>query len=101
MNPASLSLTFAIDPDEPAGTLEAVLAIARRGGVTLACASFTASGRDARARLRLSSSEPDRLDLFLARLHHVVGVSQVLCDYPVSASFTTSDTRELASCLSG
>lgn len=95
MNPASLSLTFAVDQDEPAGTLEAVLAIARRGGVTLASMDFADTGKQARASLRLTSDEPDRLDLFLTRLHNVIGVSQLACHDKVSASFTHSFPLEL------
>lgn len=80
MTSATLSLTFAIDQDEPAGTLEMVLATARRGGVTLAGLNFTDIGRHARARLLLASDEADRLDLFLARLHNIIGVSSIACD---------------------
>jgi acetolactate synthase regulatory subunit len=77
MNSATLTTTFDIATDEPAGTLEAVLAIARRGGVQLAALHFAAAGHERRAILTLASDEPDRLDLFLTRLHNVIGVSGI------------------------
>lgn len=96
MNPASLSLSFAVDQDQACGTLEAVLAIARRGGVTLARMDYADIGKHARASVRLTSEEPDRLDLFLTRLHNVIGISQVICENTVPASLTHSMPLELA-----
>lgn len=77
MNLATLSLTFSVDQDEPMGILEAVLAIARRGGVSLNELSFTDPG-NARASIRLQSDEAERLDLFLARLHNAIGVRDII-----------------------
>jgi hypothetical protein len=67
-----LTVTFFIDPDDSLGTLEAVLAIARRGGLQLAALEL-----HVRARLDLHAPDPDLLDLFLARLHRQIGVDAI------------------------
>jgi hypothetical protein len=101
MNSAALTLTFHISRDEPAATLEAVLAIARRGGVHLSAMRFADLVHDRHAILTLASDEPDRLDLFLARLHNLIGVSDINCDKGLSGSFTVPLADETGLCVSG
>ena len=67
-----LTVTFSIDPGDALGTLEAVLAIARRGGLQLGALELRSH-----ARLELRAPDPDLLDLFLARLHNQIGVQEL------------------------
>jgi hypothetical protein len=67
-----LTVTFSIDPGDTLGTLEAVLAIARRGGLQLGTLELRSQ-----ARLELRAPDPDLLDLFLARLHKQIGVQEL------------------------
>lgn len=72
-----LALTFSIDPQHTLDTMEAVLAIARRGGLQLGALQLGPRAQDGRAYLELQAPDPDLLDLFLARLHNLIGVADI------------------------
>jgi hypothetical protein len=73
MNDYRLPLTFSLDPDSLLDTLEAVLAIARRGNLRLARLQMEGGA----VALELDAHDPDLLDLFGARLHNVIGVHEI------------------------
>jgi len=73
-----LALTFAIDQQYTLDTLEAVLAIARRGGLQLSALDLHSGEQDDRAAIELTAPDPDRLELFLARLRKLIGVSEIV-----------------------
>ena len=73
MNDYRLPLTFSLDPDRVLDTLEAVLAIARRGNLRLARLQLDSGA----VALELDAHDPDLLDLFGARLHNVIGVHDI------------------------
>ncbi len=73
MNSAHLHLTFSLDHESTFDTLEAVLAIARRGRLRLAGLHL----QEVRVALDLHASERDLLDLFEARLRNVIGVHDI------------------------
>ena len=77
MNDAHLTLTLDIEPDDTLGTLETVLATARRGGLQLDHLQFTLQPRGAAVQLAVSADESDRLDLFALRLGNLFGIRQV------------------------
>ncbi len=68
-----LPLSFSVDNDAIFDTLEAVLAIARRGGLHLSSLHLH-DGNSGRVCMELLAPEPCPLDLFVARLHNVIGV---------------------------
>lgn len=72
-----LALTFTIDRQATLDTMEAVLAIARRGGLQLAALQLRTRAHDDSAYLELLAPDPDLLDLFLARLGNLIGVSDI------------------------
>jgi hypothetical protein len=80
MNTALLPLTFTLDRDATLDTLEAVLAIARRGGLQLTSLEC----RQQQVALELAAPDSDLLTLFQNRLHNVIGVNDIL----VSEIFT-------------
>lgn len=73
MNNHRLPLTFSLDPDSLLATLEAVLAIARRGNLRLARLQLDGGA----VALELDAHDPDLLDLFGARLSNVIGVYEI------------------------
>ncbi|MEJ7804501.1 MAG: hypothetical protein WKG03_01070 [Telluria sp.] len=75
MTSTCLTLTFSVEPDSTLDTLEAVLAIARRGGLRLS--GLVHAGRTSRCCMHLLAPEPDLLDLFEARLRNVIGVHDI------------------------
>lgn len=79
MNPTTLSLSFCIDHADPMSTLEAVLATARRGGLTLARLTFTEGPMVHQALIGVQANEPDQLELFLLRLNNLLDISKVAC----------------------
>lgn len=74
MTSACLPISFSIDNQSTLDTLEAVLAIARRGGLRLARLQLQASATDDRVSLELLADEPGLLELFDARLRNLIGV---------------------------
>ena len=78
MNDAKLSLNFQFPTADTFDTLEAVLAIARRGGLHLRAMRVSApSVHRMSAFLQLEAHEGDLLDLFIARLQNLFCVEDV------------------------
>jgi hypothetical protein len=77
MNDTHLPVSFSVDKDRTLDTVEAVLAIARRGGLRLGAMQLRSRESDDRVYLELHAPEPDLLDLFMARLHNQVGVDAI------------------------
>lgn len=77
MDSSSLSLAFSIDHVDTFGTLETVLAIARRIGLELTAMSFDISCLGPSAALSLRTDDADKLDLFTLRLGNVIGVCDI------------------------
>jgi acetolactate synthase regulatory subunit len=72
-----LPLSFCIEKECPIGTLEAVLATARRGGLQLVSLTMQqGDGRESVA-LELAATDRDLLDLFCRRLENIVDVSAI------------------------
>ncbi|SHG46254.1 hypothetical protein [Massilia sp. CF038] len=90
MNPNRLPLVFSLDRDHPLDTLEAILAIARRGNVHLTRLQVERT----EVAMELGADDPDLLSLFSARLHNVIGIY----DIRLSESFTFSPQETLALC---
>jgi len=72
-----LTVTFSVDPAHAFDTLEAVLAIARRGGLQLGALDYCRH-----ARVDLLAPDPRLLDLFLARLCNQIGVDAIVPSRP-------------------
>ncbi len=79
MDTTTFSLTFSIARCDPMGTLEAVLATARRGGIELVSLTFAEGSHTDTAAMRVRSDEADRLELFLLRLGNLFDVSNLVC----------------------
>jgi hypothetical protein len=79
MNESLLPVNFSVDKDRTLDTMEAVLAIARRGGLRLGAMQLRSLDQDDRVYLELHAPDPDMLDLFMARLHNQIGVA-ILAD---------------------
>lgn len=77
MNNAHLTLTLDLESDDTLGTLETVLATARRGGLQLDHLQFTLAPQGAAVHLAVCAEESDRLDLFALRLDNLLGVRSV------------------------
>lgn len=77
MNLTTLSLTCAVGQDDPLGTLESMLSIARRGGLQLASMQADHVPQALNVTLVLQAQEAERLELFLARLGNAIGVADV------------------------
>jgi acetolactate synthase regulatory subunit len=77
MNDSLLPLSFSVEKDHTLGTMEAVLAIARRGGLRLGAMQLRSREADDRIYLELLAPEPDLLNLFMARLQNQVGVDSI------------------------
>ena len=86
MNPTTLSLSFCIDHADPMSTLEAVLATARRGGLTLARLTFTEGPKVYQALIGVQADDPDQLGLFQLRLNNLLDISNVACHRPPDIS---------------
>lgn len=78
MTDAHLPLTFSVASGDTLDTLEAVLAIARRGGLRLAAMQVAPCTDADQVYLDLRAGEPDLLTLFLARLHSLFCVSDIV-----------------------
>lgn len=77
MNDPHLPLRFSVPKRATLDTLEAVLAIARRGGLQLAALELDSSAADDIVSLNLRASETDLLDLFMTRLHNVIEITEI------------------------
>ncbi|MDQ1833626.1 hypothetical protein [Massilia scottii] len=77
MNDSHLPLSFSVPKTATLDTLEAVLAIARRGGLQLAALELDSRTSDDTIFLNLRAPDPDLLDLFMARLHNVIGIADI------------------------
>jgi hypothetical protein len=75
-------LTFFVDKGQTLDALEAALAIARRGGLQLAGLQLRSREQDDAVDLCLQAGEPGLLDLFLARLHNVIGIAGIDVNTP-------------------
>ncbi len=75
-----LPLTFSLDADHALDTLEAILAIARRGNLRLARLHVQHST----VALELGADDADLLALFSARLHNVIGVHDITVSAPLT-----------------
>lgn len=75
-------LTFIVDKGQTLDALEAALAIARRGGLQLAGLQLHSRERDDAVDLCLHAGEADLLELFLARLHNVIGIAAIDVNTP-------------------
>lgn len=81
MNDAHLSLTFCLPDTDTLDTLEAVLAIARRGSVRLATMQVSpCDTRRQQVAIALRAAEPDLLELFLARLRNLYCIDDITLD---------------------
>ena len=98
MTCAHLPLTFSVDNDTTFDTLEAVLAIARRGGLRLSRLHVQAAAPADLVSMDLLADDPDLLALFAARLNNVIGVADVdtrpctlhICAPSLSAELTAA-----------
>jgi hypothetical protein len=81
MNDSHLPLRFSVPKRATLDTLEAVLAIARRGGLHLAGLELDSSAAHDTVFLDLRAIEPDLLDLFMTRLHNVIEIIDI-CPLP-------------------
>jgi acetolactate synthase regulatory subunit len=70
-------LTFLVDKRQTIDALEATLAIARRGGLQLCALQLRSREQHDAIYLELQASEPNLLDLFLARLRNVIGIGAI------------------------
>ena len=70
-------LTFFVDKGQTLDALEAALAIARRGGLQLSSLQLRSGAADDAVYLCLQAGEPGLLELFLARLHNVIGIAGI------------------------
>lgn len=77
MNHAHRPVSFSVDKDLTLDTMEAVLAIARRGGLRLGALQLRSQDHSDRVYLELLAPEPDLLDLFMARLSNQIGVEAI------------------------
>ncbi len=81
MNPArplpQLQVAFSLHKADTLDVIEAVLAIARRGGLQLQALQLRSRSSDDAAFLALAAPDTDLLDLFLHRLHNVIGVHDI------------------------
>lgn len=100
MTSPTLSLSFCIGPDDPLGTLENVLATARRGGLALSSLHVRNRAQALQVGLLLAGPDSERLALFAHRLRNLHEVHDVACQEILSAGFTAETTDELAQSLS-
>lgn len=100
MTAPTLSLSFSIGPEDPLGTLENVLATARRGGLALANMHVRNGSAGLHVAMLLAAPDRDRLDLFAHRLHNLYEVGNVNCHEDVSDIFTPPCNDQQAHALS-
>lgn|GEM_PF-3251718 len=104
MTDAYLALRFSVSPADTLDTLEAALAIARRGGLQLAGihvqapAACHANPGD-EVLLQLRAADADRLELFLTRLRNLYCAQKIVvltapCRSP--GTFDTHQTEQAA-----
>ena len=72
-----LPLTFCVEKECPIGTLEAVLATARRGGLHLVSLHVQQGDFTDMVAIELGATERHLLDLFYRRLENIVNVSAI------------------------
>lgn len=84
MDPTTLSLNFCVARNDPMSTLEAVLATARRGGLTLTGFTYTAGDDRHSAAIEVQADDANRLELFVLRLGNVIDISNVTAHGPAS-----------------
>jgi acetolactate synthase regulatory subunit len=77
MNANHLPLSFKIEKDSTLDVMEAVLAIARRGGLQLGALQMRSHPQADAVFLELLAPEADLLALFLTRLRNVIGVHDI------------------------
>ncbi|NHZ60712.1 hypothetical protein [Massilia genomosp. 1] len=78
MNDSHLPLHFSVPKAATLDTLEAVLAIARRGGLHLAALELDSSAADDDVIfLQLRAIDPDLLALFMTRLRNVIEIIDI------------------------
>ncbi len=75
-------LTFFVDKRQTLDALEAALAIARRGGLQLAGLQLDSRNGDDVVHLCVQADEADLLNLFLSRLHNVIGIAAIDVNTP-------------------
>ncbi len=107
MTTSRLPFTFSVDKATPFDTLEAVLASARRGGLTLVNMRAHATDGAVRVSIELLAQERDLLDLFAARLGNLVDVFDIQdqdkddanCKLSVDALYNraANNTKEIVS----
>lgn len=107
MTTSRLPFTFSVDEATPFDTLEAVLATARRGGLTLVNIRAHATAGAVRVSIELLAQERDLLDLFAVRLRNLVDVFDMQdqdiddanCKLSVDAlyNFPTNNPEEIVS----
>ncbi len=85
MNTHHLSLGFFMEKADTLDTLEAVLAIVRRGGVGLTRLHVLSHAQVDVARLELHAADDDRLDLCMARLANLIGVHDLQQEQALAA----------------
>ncbi len=74
MNSDHLSLLFHIEKADTLATLETVFATARRGNVRVTELRLSSPAPDDHVFMALSAENQDLLELFLARLHNIIGI---------------------------
>jgi hypothetical protein len=84
MTSSHRTFTFFIDRDSPIDTLEAVLAIARRGQLHLSGLHVLAHPTVHLVVLGLTAPDSELLDLFEARLGNQIGVADIRIMVPCS-----------------
>ena len=81
MNPPpplpQLAVRCALDKAHTFDLLEAILAIARRGGLQLGTLQLRARADADAAYFELRAADAELLELFMARLSNVIGVTQI------------------------
>jgi hypothetical protein len=75
-------LTFFVEKRQTLDALEAVLAIARRGGLQLSGLQLNSRDADDAVHLSVQAGEPGLLELFVARLHNVIGIGAIDVNTP-------------------
>ncbi len=74
MHSHHLSLSFRLETEDTLATLETVFATARRGNVGLTRLQLRHPDGEHEIVMDLTAREPEWLDLFLTRLHNIIGV---------------------------
>lgn len=77
MNQHRLPITFAVGKPHTLEVMEAVLAIARRGGCQLASLVLRDGEHANHVALELLAPEPELLDLFVTRLNNLFDIAKI------------------------